>query len=148
MKPLSFICRTRSKSGFTLVETLVVVTIFGIIAVGIASTFASGVKLWNRAKNINFSRAELLLNMEKISRELRQSIYVEKIGFEGTAEEVSFPAVINNATVKVIYKFKADEKTLLRREIKSEDGFFQDEEEGWAEEGHAQKVLLSSLDEF
>jgi type II secretory pathway pseudopilin PulG len=123
---------------------LVVVTIFGIIAMGIASSFVSGVKLWNRAKNMGFSRTEVLLNMEMISRDLRQGIKVEEIGFQGSAEQVSFPTVVNDSLVKVIYLFDAQEKELVRRQIGLEDALAGKE----SSDVYVQRTILSPLEEF
>jgi prepilin-type N-terminal cleavage/methylation domain-containing protein len=110
-------CQSGAKSGFTFIETLIAAAIFGIIAAAIASSFVSGIKLWNRAQDTGLSKTGLFFDMEKICRDLRQAINVEKIGFEGSAEEVSFPAVINDSLAKVTYKFDPRQNQLVRSQI-------------------------------
>jgi hypothetical protein len=104
-----------------MVETLVVATIFTVIALGIATTFITGMKLWSRAKNIDFSRYEFLLELGRISRTLRQSLDVSLIGFEGNVQEVSFPTLMNDSIVKITYKFDPQEKILLQKTVSLND---------------------------
>ena len=95
----------RGKKGFTLVETIVTATIFAILAAGVSVSFLSGVKLWQRAKDIDFSKYDAILTFEKITRELRQSSDISSIGFEGDANQVSFPTLIGDTIFKVTYRF-------------------------------------------
>lgn len=103
--------------AFTLVEALVVLTIFVIISIGISGAFVSGVKIWNRAKNTDISKAMFLLNMEAVARELRQSIDAGMIGFEGNAHKVSFPAPVKNSVMKITYEFDAENNALVRAQV-------------------------------
>ncbi len=135
MKFWLHIWRTRnSQEGFTLVETLVVATIFSIIGLGITTSFVSGIKLWDRAKNIDFAKCEFLLDMEKISRDFRQIVDIPVIGFEGDSVKVSFPALIGDSIVKITYKFDPERKTLLYKEVGLKDIISGEEEENYTEE--------------
>lgn len=107
--------------GFTLIEGLVVATIFSFIAVSIAASFISGMKLWNYAQQTGFSQNNLLLGLEAISSQLRQGIDIGEIGFEGDASEVSFPALIGKSIFRATYKFDLQNKTLLQRLTSFED---------------------------
>jgi len=120
---LSFRIRRKLKpeKGFSLIEIIVVVTIFSIIALAVGSSFISGMKLWNRAKDADFPKYELFLSLESIARDFRQSVSVTGVLFEGTSEEVSFPTLVGDSIVKVTYKFDPQEKTLLRREVGLKD---------------------------
>jgi len=109
--------KLKPKSGFSLIETMVVVTIFSIVALAIGSSFISGMKLWNRAKDADFPKYELFLSLESIARDFRQSLHVSGALFEGTSEEVSFPTLVGNSIVRVTYKFDPQEKALFRKEV-------------------------------
>jgi len=137
---LSFRIKRKLKQGrgFSLIETMVVVTIFSIIALAVGSSFISGMKLWNRAKGAGFSRYELFLSLEYISRDFRQSLYLPEVLFEGTSEEVSFPALAGDSVVKVTYKFDPQEKALLRKEVGLKAVF-----SGTEKESAAEKQVLS-----
>lgn len=126
MKLCLVIWKIRNKSGFTLVETLVVVTIFCIIGAGIASTFMSGMKIWSRAKNAGSYRYDVILCLEVIARELRQSIDTPHIDFEGDAAKFSFPSLVGNSVLKITYKFDSAQKALVRQQMDLEEAISED----------------------
>jgi len=132
----------KKHKGFTLVEIMVVATIFSFVALGIATSFISGMKLWGRARNTDFIQYYNLLSLEKVARELRQSINYPLIGFEVKVDEVSFPCLIDNSVVKVIYKFDETRKILLRNQVALKDILEDNEPE------EEEKIVLSSLDDL
>ncbi|MCX5696834.1 MAG: type II secretion system protein [Candidatus Omnitrophica bacterium] len=109
-----------AQKGFTLIELIMAVTIFSLVAVGIASSFFSGIKLWNKAKE-DIAAVSLFLSVDSIAGELRQSANVKPIGFEGSATDVSFPYVSGNAVLKVTYKFDPSSKRLTRATVPLKD---------------------------
>lgn len=141
--------RQKSRPGFTLIETMVVATIFSFIALGIATSFISGMKIWARAQNIDFSKYNNILTLEIISRELRQGIKYPSIGFEVKVDEFSFPSLIGDSIVKITYKFDPEKKILLRRQVGLESIIKDLEKEIDKElEKKQEKIVLSSLEEF
>lgn len=133
----------KSKKGFTLVETLVVATIFSFIGLAIAASFLSGIKIWDRARNSDFLKYNNLLTQEMITKELRQTLDYPLIGFEVKAGEFSLPALINDSVVKVTYVFDSEEHALLRRQVDLKDIIANKEQENIKE-----KIVLTSLEEF
>jgi len=125
MRSSSFICRIKnrlqSKAGFTLIETLIVAVIFTTICVSISASFVSGIKLWNRAKNTDFSKTNFLLEMEMLARQVRQLVIAGPVAIEGGADEVAFAAINGRAVVKVNYKFDPEEKRLIYTQTALED---------------------------
>jgi len=117
--------RNVPKRGFTLVEVIMVAVIFSIIGIGIMTSFVSGIKIWRRAQDMARTYSDLILTLEKVSRELRQSVDLPAIGYEATIEDVgdakakqfSFPALIGGSLMKVTYRFDPQEKKLLRGEL-------------------------------
>ncbi|UCD14898.1 MAG: type II secretion system protein [Candidatus Omnitrophota bacterium] len=132
------------KKGFTLVETIVVITIFSIIAVGIASSFTAGMKIWGRARNVDFTQSEALLNLERMAGQLRQCVNISSIGFGGTNEEIFFPAVYGNLAGKIIYKFDAPSKTILLRFQTLENILAQEEEDAEEEVEYIERKIASA----
>jgi hypothetical protein len=104
-----------------LIETILAVTIFSFIAVGISTSFFSGMKLWGRAINTDYWRNNILLDFESISSELRQSVNVPDIGFSGDVKSVSFPTISGNNIVKITYSFDPLKKTIVRSEAGLKD---------------------------
>lgn len=135
--------RVKNKSGgFTFVEILLIITIFSIVGAGIAGTFYSGVKLWLRAKNADVYSNELLLNLEGISRDLRQSVYISKVGYEGKAAELSFLTFVGDTAMKVTYKFDVMQKAFVCRRMQLEDALSEELQGNYTER------RVASLDAF
>ena len=98
-------------------EMLVVATIFAVIGLAMASSFVSGMRLWGRAQHRDAVPTDALLALEVMARELRESVDFPKVQFEGHAHELSFPAVLGDAAVKITYVYDAYEKRLRRRQV-------------------------------
>jgi len=135
-------CSISKDESFTLVEVLITATIFSIVALGLATSFFSGVKLWGRAQARGFYYNNVILNMEIISRELRQSFYLPQLGYNGKPQELSFPVVKDNIIFRVTYKFDPEQKIFLRGQVALKDILSNKEKESYAEE----KIM--SLDDF
>ena len=108
-------------AGFTLIEVLVVASIFSIVALGLGGVLFSGVKLWQRAHDIGFIKTKVLLELEIISKRLRQSLDMPVIEFTGHSDRMEFPTVIGGEVFKVLYRFDAATKNFLYKKIKYED---------------------------
>ena len=116
MKVLSFISRIkRNKSGFTLLETVIVATLFAIIGVGLVSTLDAGLRIWSRAKDTGTLSFQVAFTMELVAKDLRQSVNMPKIGFTGEAKQLSFLAFSRGSVFKITYKFDDMQKALVRR---------------------------------
>ncbi len=118
---ISTLLKKNRASGFTLVEVLLVMTIFAFIGLGIATSFFSGMKLWARATGADFWHSDLVLSLESVSKNLRQSLDVPGIGFEGDSNNFSFPALSGNNIIKASYSYSRDTKTLTRGESMMKD---------------------------
>ena len=107
--------------GFTLVEMLVVTVLVGILGTGMASSFLSGMRLWGRAQQRDAAHTDALWTLEVMATELRQSVNVPLVAFEGSAHEIIFPAVVNDGLVKVVYRYEASERRLQREQTDMKD---------------------------
>jgi prepilin-type N-terminal cleavage/methylation domain-containing protein len=133
----------KPSKGFTLVETLVVATIFSFIGLAIATSFMTGIKIWDRARNTDFLQYNNLLTLEMITKELRQALDYPLIGFEVKAGEFSFPTLIGDSVVKITYTFDSEKKALLRKQLDLKDIISNKEQENTKE-----KIVFNSLEEF
>ncbi len=126
------------KNGFTLIEILVVACIFSIIATAIGVSFISGIRLWGRVNSAG-SNTDVLITLEMMAKDLRQSLDMPSIGFQGSSSEVSFSILDDNSILKVTYKFDSNENTLLRRYVYLKDIIL-----GAEKEKYIEKRILSS----
>ena len=108
----------KAPKGFTLVELLIVVSIFSVVSIAIYSTFSSGASILRRIKNIDFKQHKLLLKTERLSRELREQPNYKKLLFEGNKSRVSFAASLNYFPSRVTYYFDPSLSCLMRCEDK------------------------------
>ena len=64
----------KTKFGFTLLELLLAVTIFSIIAVALYSSFHAGLRILRRAQDVMEFHQDLRLAMGELSLDLRNSL--------------------------------------------------------------------------
>lgn len=131
-----------------MIEVIIVITIFSIVGAGLVGSFFSGMKIWNRAKNMHFENRDIVLSLEKIARQIRQSIDNEDISFKGTQEEYSFPAFSANSIVEVNYKFDPFSGLLLRRETDLSEIIAARQEEGYLPKSIESKLLTAEQVSF
>lgn len=106
----------RRRKGFTLIEMVVATTIFSIVAVAIGASIVSGLRIWDNIKNVDFARANFLLDLDRIAGDLYGAVDVPVIGFEGKDVELSFPAISGDSLIKASYVYDRDKKILMKRE--------------------------------
>ena len=83
-----------TQKGFTLIEILVATSILGVIGLTILTTFASGLRVFERVQTFGGSQADVLLAFEEMERDIRNVFPLSSIPFEGDAQSMAFPAVI------------------------------------------------------
>lgn len=78
-----------NKTGFTLIEILIVMAILSVVALAVFSTFNSGIKIWQRLTKSAIA-GDLDIFLEKISYDLRNSFKSSEIKFVGRSNNVDF----------------------------------------------------------
>lgn len=129
------------KKTFTLIEAIIVITIFSLVGVGIASSFISGMKIWGRARTVGFVRNNALITLEMIARQLRQSVNISQIKYWGEEDVFSFPALLGDAIVAVKYEFDSSQKILFRRQTDLADILAENDD-------NSQESRILSAEEF
>ncbi len=123
----------RLKKGFTLVEMLVALTIFSIVALSVSSIFRSGVRTWRAGNEWSEENQTFRTFFQTITKELQNSVnYSPEMPFEGTGREISFLTLEDRhdfkrgtalALVRVIYRYDAKKKKVDRMVSGQEQGF-------------------------
>jgi prepilin-type N-terminal cleavage/methylation domain-containing protein len=125
--------RLRRICGFTLVELLIALSIFSIVAVGISSVFRSGLRTWRAGNQWSEENQGARNFFRIISKELQNSMNGSpEISFEGSAHEVSFLTLVDaydpvvgsiRSLARVVYRHDAKKKTVKRIIAGLEAGF-------------------------
>lgn len=103
--------------GFTMVELLITASIFAAMSVAIFASFAGGFRVFERAKSSAGERADVLISLDKIERDLRNTVNSSKIDFIGERESVSFAGLTSEGALgRVAYYVKGNKGMLTREE--------------------------------
>ncbi len=108
-----------AKHGFTLIEVLIVTLILSIISLAIFSTFSNGLKIYNRI-NSEVTLEDLVIFLDRLGQDLRNSLNFSTINFTGKAEELEFAGITNSHRMqkrtvgKIKYVFDSSAEELSR----------------------------------
>ncbi|MFH0986380.1 MAG: prepilin-type N-terminal cleavage/methylation domain-containing protein [Candidatus Omnitrophota bacterium] len=92
--------RAPNVKGFTLIEMMLVAVLIGIVGLAIVATFAGGLKLFHRVESYTAAKADVLLSLERMERDLRNTFSLKGIDFIGESHRVTFPAILNGVSSK------------------------------------------------
>jgi prepilin-type N-terminal cleavage/methylation domain-containing protein len=119
--------RARKSQGFTLIELLLVVVMLGMIGLTIVSTFAGGLKIFDRMERYTATKADVLLSLEKMERDLRSAFPFKGIPFIGEAKKVTFPAILRTASEKGPIEESVGSVSYYRDDSRKERGLSREE---------------------
>jgi prepilin-type N-terminal cleavage/methylation domain-containing protein len=110
--------KIKNKSGFTLVEILMVVTIISILGVSVIASFVSGLRIWKYAKDLDSKDSAFLTASLEWGKDLRQALNQSGgIVFEGGPKSFSFPAINNGEIFRINYYFDPSSKKVFRGRV-------------------------------
>jgi prepilin-type N-terminal cleavage/methylation domain-containing protein len=98
----------RGRNGFTMIEVLIVVGLFSLIAASLFQSFSMGLKVWKTASRPDFSYRKAVLNLERISQEIRHARPYPGAMLTGTQEEIAFTSVMHQKVYNLTYVFKSE----------------------------------------
>lgn len=135
--------------GFTLIELLCAITIFSIIAIGIYSSFTTGIITWRRTNSFGNIYQDARLSLDLMAKELRNSVRFGDFSFEGSKESISFFTISgkdNPSIYKITYFFQKEglgqTGSLMRRKETFAESFTE-EQRG---EKEADEIASSIID--
>ncbi len=83
-------------SGFTLVEIAVAAALLGMTALAVMSVFAGGAKVYYRLRDYAGVETDVLIALDKMERDLRNTHPIFGIPFHGESKRIEFPLVLDN----------------------------------------------------
>ncbi len=114
--------------GLTLVELLVALSIFAIVAVALYSTFGTGISTWKKIKQAQDLYQDIRLTLDKMALDLENAVlYSEKpefVNFQGGKSKISFYSTVETSQAlpghtelrKIAYSLDESGHILQRRE--------------------------------
>ncbi len=135
--------RLRPKNGFTILETLLAVTLFALVISSAYGVFAGGIQIWKRAQGRLRTERKVVLGLEKMGQEMRTTpqlapkvtagLSVKKeFKYGGDSREVTLPAAVSftgkNGDLltqygAVTYRWDSAHKELCRLALSASDLF-------------------------
>ena len=130
---MGFLAKTRKdeqgmlkrRCAFTLIELMVTSALLAMVGMAIVSTFASGLKVYYRLRDSVGARADILIALERVERDLKNSFNTVEIPFHGEAKRIAFPVILERIgdsgssgsyLGRVTYYYDDYKKTLSKKE--------------------------------
>ncbi len=142
------------RKGFTLMELLIALSIFAVIAICLYSVFSGGIRVYRKQEKVFKYSHNVNLALDKMAGELRNAINysmppppavspeeARKLKFTGDDKSLSFITAKGADIIKVDYFFVStqDRKGVLKKKISYQ-------KEGFNEEKHPEMLLIEGLD--
>lgn len=109
------------RAGFTFAEMLIVTVMMAVISLAIYAALSNGVRIWQRV-NQNNPNEDLIIFLDKFSRDLRNSFKFTGISFIGEEDQLEFTTLVNSTNLKiktvgkVSYRYSTTSETLIRQQ--------------------------------
>lgn len=87
--------KIRGWKGFTLLELLLAMALFSLIAVSIYSVFRCGIVSWRKVNSVVTEYKDARLTLDRISTELKNSFHMEGFESKGDSDELTFLSVLD-----------------------------------------------------
>ena len=108
--------------GFTLIELIIVASLFSIVGLAVVSSLSSGIKIWKRVYEQDLE-TRVGIFFEHFSKDLRNTFGHEDINLIGSKQKIQFPGLVtfktasgitSRATGEVSYLWNKDSRQILK----------------------------------
>ena len=83
----------RKVAGLTFTEILLVVSLLGIVSLGIYNSLSHGLRIWSKSQHINIEE-DVLIFFDKLAQDLGNSFELSELTWSGDSNELSFPTIV------------------------------------------------------
>ncbi len=88
--------RRKKNSAVTLIELLVALSVAGIISLAVMAVLGSGLKTYERIQSYGNVQTEVLLALEVMEKNIRNTFYFSGINFIGTSQSIEFAGIVES----------------------------------------------------
>lgn len=118
----------KTSGGFTLVEAIVAVALFSVIALASYGSFRSGFVAYQRIESQLGQNYELNMLMRGLDQELKNSLYFAGVPFEGESDRIRFPTRLrrfdgkkmSDELVAVTYQYRGKRLERIEEKLREE----------------------------
>lgn len=146
--------RNKNSFSFTLIELLIALSIFAVVAIALYSTFSAGIAVWRRSSEGRDAYQNVKFIFDDITKDLKNALYLGKneesmYAFSGASSEIIFMTLEDTSSeeegpqkeiVKLAYKYDGEQSELIRLRADISTGF--DIKRGEKE------ILFKNIEEF
>lgn len=108
--------KQKDRTGFTLVETLICVSIIAFLSAAVFGALTAGIKLWKKGFIVS-GEEDLTMFYERVESDLKSALLMSDIKITGGEDEFVFPVLGSDGLRVIRYYFSSYEKTLYREEM-------------------------------
>ena len=83
-----------SRNGFTLIELLIAASLIAVAAFVVASAFAAGFRVWQRASQLGGGYADAVVALEIFQKDVRNTVPSRLVKFTGGQGWVEIPSIV------------------------------------------------------
>ena len=83
----------RYQRGFTLLETVLVVSLLSVVSLAVYNAIANGLRVWQRSQQFLLEE-DAALFLDKLEYDLQNGLDYSLLAFDGAVRKISFPAVV------------------------------------------------------
>ena len=110
----------KNRRGFTLLETILVVSLLSVVSLAIMPSFLQGLRVFDRFATVS-EDMELAVLIERLTHDLRNGIEYSPVPWSSSAASLNFPSMTaqtpaDNDIVPTLigYRYDADTKKVIR----------------------------------
>lgn len=111
--------RNKNIKGFTLLEVFLVSAMVAIISLAIYTTFANGIKIWQKAHS-EMLEEDVCIFFERFTSDLRNSFKFKDMSLLGKEDMIEVPTLVRDASTgrktigKVVYSYDPGSWSVIR----------------------------------
>ena len=116
----------RGRTGFTLIEVLIVVILFSVVVLAVYGVARGGLEVYRRSQNFDRKERKIILSLERLAEDLRQIIPLDELDsdlaqeYQFGDEEISFIICGKEGLQRLRYVFKDEKLHLIQTDVKEE----------------------------
>ena len=86
--------RRQTRKAFTLVESILVVSLIAVVGVAVYHALANGLDVWKRSRAFS-SDEDVAIFFDKFERDLHNAFRYRTLPFKGEAKSITFPTIVH-----------------------------------------------------